>query len=123
MKKQLCNYPGCNQLADGTIHYCEKHKPIHDEEVASRKPFQYATSPNANLYNSRRWINLKRKIIQDNPSCYRCGISGEEVRLEVHHLIAPRGDEELFFEEGNCTSVCPDCHKKITAQEISQRKY
>jgi len=70
------------------------------------------------LYKTHRWQTLRKKIIAETPYCYKCG---SDRYLEVHHKIPPRGDEDLFYDEGNCVPVCRACHRLITAREIFRR--
>jgi 5-methylcytosine-specific restriction endonuclease McrA len=116
MKRKICNYPGCTTLIAMTERYCGEHKRENST------PFQNAVRTNAALYNTDRWKKLRSKIVKEHPYCSRCGISKKESRLEVHHIIAPRGSEELFFDEDNLVPVCESCHSVLTAQEINSRR-
>ncbi|MDR1957164.1 MAG: HNH endonuclease [Treponema sp.] len=119
MKRYLCRAAGCRELLDAP-GYCPRHIPPKRED---RPAFVNATRPNAHLYNSVAWRQLKRRKLAETPGCSRCGVSRRDgVRLEVHHIRPPRGDETLFFDPDNLTVVCPACHKVITAQEIARRK-
>jgi 5-methylcytosine-specific restriction endonuclease McrA len=118
MKKKICNYPGCNTLIDITERYCTEHK----REPKGAEPYKNAERSNASLYNTTRWRKLRSKILKEHPNCFRCGISKNETRLEVHHVVEPRGNEELFFDETNLTAVCPPCHRILTNKEIWGRK-
>jgi 5-methylcytosine-specific restriction endonuclease McrA len=115
-KKKICRSPGCNALIEPTESYCDKHK----REPA--KPFNNAIRSNESLYNTTQWRQLRKEILSEQPNCFKCGISGKETKLEVHHLRAPRGNEELFFDKSNLAAVCPSCHKLITNKEIRSRK-
>jgi 5-methylcytosine-specific restriction endonuclease McrA len=114
MRLKICREPGCSTLVPVTETYCDKHR-------RERVPFANAVSTNAGLYNTVRWRALRKKVIAERPYCSCCGISRGESRLEVHHVVPPRGNEEPFFDEGNLMVVCGDCHKKITAREIGKR--
>lgn len=76
---------------------------------------------NIALYHTPEWRKLRWTVLQEQPACYRCGIGKDEVRLEVHHLIPPRGNEELFYERSNVVAVCQHCHRIITQREIGYR--
>jgi 5-methylcytosine-specific restriction protein A len=115
MKKKICGHPGCARLADSGERYCREHT----REPASAEPFRNALRANASLYNTARWKKLRNKKIKENPYCAKCG-AGE--RLEVHHLVPPRGNGELFFDEGNMIVVCESCHRIITNGEIRGRQ-
>jgi 5-methylcytosine-specific restriction protein A len=115
MKKKLCNHPGCNRLVDIGARYCAEH-------TRERKPFENAVRTNDSLYNTAAWRKLRGKIVKEHPYCARCGMSKKETSLHVHHVIEPRGNEVLFFDEHNLVPVCESCHQKITAEEIRRRK-
>ncbi|MDR0571450.1 MAG: HNH endonuclease [Rickettsiales bacterium] len=117
MKRKICNYPGCNILINQNERYCTKHKREPE------KPFSSAIRFNEALYKTTRWKQLRKKILSEQLNCFKCGISGKEAKLEVHHIIPPRGNENLFFDENNLIAVCSTCHKIITNIEIRERKY
>jgi 5-methylcytosine-specific restriction protein A len=116
MKKKICNHPGCQNFIDITERYCKEHIK------SSHKPFEGAIRYNEELYKTTQWKQLRKKIINENPHCFYCGVSKEEMPLEVHHRIPPRGKEEFFFNEDNLIVVCGGCHKAITGKEINKRK-
>jgi 5-methylcytosine-specific restriction protein A len=117
MKKKICNHPGCQALINPDERYCSEHiKP-------SKKPFEGAIRYNEELYKTTQWKQLRKKIINENPQCFYCGVSKEEMPLEVHNIRPPRGNEELFFNEDNLIVVCGACHKRLTNKEIRNRKY
>jgi 5-methylcytosine-specific restriction protein A len=115
MRKYICSFPGCNVLLD-MPGYCEEHK----KEERVRKPFESATRLNSLFYNTTRWRTLRKTFLKENPYCNRCG--NNNIPLQVHHKIPPRGNEELFFDEANLETICETCHRIITAQEIMERK-
>jgi 5-methylcytosine-specific restriction protein A len=119
MKRYLCRNPGCGKLIEKP-GYCNLHKI--ERENNKPKPFINAIRSNNELYQLPEWRALKKKVLNDMPFCCYCGIGKNESRLEVHHVVPPRGDRDLFFDYSNCISVCPDCHSKITAIEISNRR-
>jgi 5-methylcytosine-specific restriction protein A len=115
MKKKICNSPGCNELIAPTERYCQHHKK------ESPPPFSGAIRFNEALYKTSHWRTLRAKILKEQPNCFKCGISGSESKLEIHHLVPPRGNEELFFDENNLMTVCSACHRVITNREIRNR--
>jgi 5-methylcytosine-specific restriction endonuclease McrA len=121
VKKQLCKYPGCNSLANDKAKYCDKHKPIM-EQKESHRMFQFATSPNLELYHSYKWFKLRKEVLQEQAYCSRCGLSKEETTLHAHHMIPPRGNEDLFFNKNNVTVLCEGCHNKTTQREMTERR-
>jgi 5-methylcytosine-specific restriction endonuclease McrA len=116
MRKKICNYPGCNCLIDPSERYCPQHKREQPP------PFSNAIRYNDSLYKTTQWRQLRDKVLRELAYCFKCGISNDETKLEVHHLIPPRGNEALFFDIENLVAVCPVCHRIITAKEIGDRK-
>jgi 5-methylcytosine-specific restriction protein A len=115
MRKKICNFPGCNELIDISERYCQQHKKEQPP------PFISAIRYNEKLYKTTQWKQLRSRILKEQDCCFKCGISKNETKLEVHHIIPPRGNEALFFDENNLAAVCPVCHKIITNKEIRTR--
>jgi 5-methylcytosine-specific restriction endonuclease McrA len=61
-------------------------------------------------------------VLKEYPYCVKCGIGKNETPLHVHHIVEPRGNEELFFNKDNLVPVCDACHRVLTAEEIRKRK-
>jgi 5-methylcytosine-specific restriction protein A len=57
--------------------------------------------------------------LEENDYCRRCG---SHEHLSVDHIIDPRGNEEMFFDENNLQTLCVECHRIKTAYEIQNRK-
>jgi hypothetical protein len=66
------------------------------------------THRNREIYNSKRWQILRRRILFDNPLC-SCG----EIATDVHHIkdIEDGGDP---WSRANCLALCHSCHSQIT---------
>jgi len=111
VRAKICKFPSCNVLIDKDKRYCDKH--IQPKRI----PFENATR--SNYYNTTRWRKLRKEILSKQSYCGNCGATG---KLEIHHIIAPRGNEELFYDEGNLVPLCPQCHKTFTAREINKRR-
>jgi len=74
---------------------------------------------NEGLYNTHKWKQLRKEILKENNNCIKCGI---DKNLEIHHIITPRGNEEMFFNKDNLTVLCKACHRIETMKEIKNRK-
>ena len=130
MLKKLCQYSGCNEMAEPGHTYCEKHlaesKKKHQEWLenhSKKKPFENVTR--CNNYNNVEWRRLRMEVLKrDNYQCCQCGITAEESKypLEIHHIIPPKGNKELFYDKNNCVTLCKWCHAKETQQEIMENK-
>ena len=112
MKMRICSYPNCKALINDKERRCTKHYV---------KPFESAVRANEELYKSKEWRRLKKYILSRDHVCSIEGCNCEE-HLEVDHIIAPRSNEELFFDAKNLQLLCGYHHKKKTLQEIRDRK-
>lgn len=123
MISRLCQFPSCNCLAEPKHNYCKKHleqsEQKHQQWLQEHKPFQNAIRTNSQFYNSQRWRKLRKAKLEINPVCEICGNQSE---LQVHHIKPPKGGELLFFNLENLQTVCANCHRKLTAKEISSKK-
>ena len=111
MKAKLCAFPGCFDIA--TIgKYCKQHQKSVKQETSRREILiprdRWGESLNDKFYHTQRWRNL----IKDMPRV--CAICGAEEDIEFHHVIPPRGDEQLFFDATNIVPLCHQCHTRIT---------
>lgn len=130
MLKRLCQFSGCNEMAVEHHTYCAKHlvesQKKHQEWLEShnkKKPFENAKR--TNNYNNAEWRALRNEVLKrDNYQCCQCGAGAEEsgFPLEIHHIIPPKGNKELFYDKNNCVTLCKACHARITQMEIMENK-
>ena len=111
----------CNCPAIPGERYCKMHlkhadqrRPVFHAPVQPSIPFAEAQRPNERLYRSTRWTTLSRKVREATPYCANCGA---RAGLTVHHIVPPKGNAELFYDESNLVVVCKPCHDSITARE------
>lgn len=114
MIKKLCSFSGCNNFAEDGSCYCSEHK-----KEKKTVPFKNAVRRNTNLYQSKEWRKLRRQCLKNQPCCVWCGST---VDLTVDHIIPPEGNQDLFLNENNLQTLCKDCHRIKTANEIRERK-
>jgi 5-methylcytosine-specific restriction protein A len=63
------------------------------------------------LYRTAAWQRLRLAQLRSQPLCERCIASDVvEVATTVHHRVAHKGDETLFWDLNNLESVCDPCH-------------
>jgi 5-methylcytosine-specific restriction endonuclease McrA len=62
---------------------------------------------------------LRKEILKEQSVCCRCGADTD---LQVHHIVPPKGNEELFFDKSNLVTICSSCHRIETAKEIKNNK-
>lgn len=121
MRKYNCSWPGCYAVIDEPRSYCDRHKAAGEAakmrkavKAEARRPYAEAQRPNAALYNTRAWRQVRASVIKAHPYCAQCGARTE---LQVHHIIPPKGDAATFYDADNLTVLCADCHRQETARE------
>ena len=127
MLKRICNYSGCNEMAVEHHTYCEKHlvesQKKHKEWLENHKKKPFENAARTNNYNNAQWRNLRKEVLKrDNNKCQQCGATAAESGhpLEIHHVIPPKGNKELFYDINNCITLCKRCHAIITQAEIRE---
>jgi 5-methylcytosine-specific restriction endonuclease McrA len=84
--------------------------PVERTEAQTRTLF----SPWRKLYNTARWRALRMKIlVRDMFTCQwsGCGLTTADTsQLVADHREPHRGDEALFWDEGNLWTLCKPCH-------------
>ncbi len=103
--KVPCRHPGCPELVDAGDKYCEKHKPMHPEDVRSA---------DKRGYNSR-WRKASGIYLKCHPLCEECMRHGKTTKATVVDHIKPhRGDPQLFWDTDNWQALCKKCHDHKT---------
>jgi 5-methylcytosine-specific restriction endonuclease McrA len=71
------------------------------------------------LYNSARWIRLRKSILIDCPLCVRCSNAGITVLAEhVDHCIGFSDKHDtLATDIDNLFPLCVSCHSEVTHKE------
>ena len=72
--KVSCRHPGCPELVDAGKKYCEKHKPLHREEIRSAGSRGYG----------RAWQRASRQYLAAHPPLRPV------IQSAVGHVIADR---------------------------------
>ena len=84
--------------------------------VVERTPAQQRDlfAPWRKLYKTARWRELRLRILtRDLFTCQRsgCGFTTADTsQLVCDHRRPHRGDEALFWAEGNLQTLCKPCH-------------
>lgn len=118
--KYICKAPQCSTLVE-IRGYCLKHAYMQREEDERKAAWsKISNAPRAEyieLYNTYKWKTARAAYLKEHPICCRCGADASV----VDHIIAHRGDEELFWNIDNWQPLCGYCHNKKTRQEASAR--
>ena len=72
------------------------------------------------LYQSKRWKELRKLYYQEHPLCERCLKEGKITPAEnIHHKLSPfvkgltpEEKERRAFDWSNLMAVCVECHIK-----------
>jgi len=109
-----CRHPGCVELVPYGAKYCERHKPLHTDEVRSAAHRGYGS----------KWQKASKRFLEAHPLCVRCMADGQYVRATVvDHIVPHRGDMRLFWDEANWQPLCKPCHDRKTGEEDSRPTY
>jgi len=58
-----------------------------------------------------RWQKAREQYLAEHPLCVRCEAKGLVVAANVvDHIIAHRGDKQLFRDRSNWQALCTPCH-------------
>lgn len=87
------------------------------------------------MINNKRWLQLRKQVLDAHPLCERCESEGRvRTASEVHHIIpveqasTAEGKRELMYDRHNLRALCHPCHVethrelgKGTAKENKER--
>ena len=82
------------------------------------------------IYNTRRWKELRKLMVQAHPLCEDCLKRGVLTPTEeVHHLkspfrrgLSPEEKERLAFDPDNLVCLCKECHIKRHMKDLPMSK-
>lgn len=65
-----------------------------------------------------RWQKARAAYIERHPLCAECGRQGRTAPAKiVDHITPHKGDQSLFWDEGNWQPLCRRCHDSIKRSE------
>ena len=112
--KTPCKHPDCPELVEAGRKYCDKHKPLHPEEIRS---------PSERGYDSR-WRKARKRFLAAHPLCVECMKEGRYVKAtDVDHIVPHRGNQQIFWDESNWQALCHRHHSMKTRREDSNPLY
>ena len=107
-----CAERGCPELAERGKKYCEKHAYLEPQ-----KDYDKGRSGASRGYG-KKWQAFRKNYLASHPLCVECLKQGRYVQAtDVDHIIAHRGNMELFWDEKNLQPLCHSCHSKKTNAE------
>lgn len=99
-----CSDPECHELT--TQGRCEQHQR---KAWANRSKAWGKGS-------TRRWRELRARVLDDEPDCRRCG----RPSTEVDH-IRPLSEGGSKWDRANLQALCADCHDVKSAEDRRRR--
>lgn len=86
---------------------------------ADRSRQRDQAAPWRKWYKLARWRSLRLTIfLRDLYTCRMCGrLEGSTSRLVCDHVKPHRGNELLFWDEGNLQTLCKPCHDSAKQRE------
>lgn len=65
-----------------------------------------------------KWQKAREQYLRDNPLCVYCARAGRTSAANiVDHIVAHRGDKDLFWDQANWQSLCKTCHDSVKQAE------
>ena len=115
---KLCRAAGCKALAAKGMGFCEKHRPLFDEQERKRRAMRRWNPAARRLYGLAAWREGRAEYLRANPLCKDCLDHGIlEAATDVDHVIPHKSNRELFFDQQNWRGLCKKCHSTKTARE------
>jgi len=106
----ICNQPGCNKLTHE--RFCVLHKREHQSKQDKRRG-----SSTRRGYNYK-WQKASKAYLGRHPLCAHHEKKKRIVPATiVDHIVAHKGDMNLFWDENNWQGLCKVCHDIKTATE------
>lgn len=65
---------------------------------------------------SVEWEKYRWRFLHHNPRCYACGRDKTSMSIHIDHIVAHKGNEELFWNETNYIPLCHSCHSIVTGR-------
>lgn len=74
------------------------------------------------MYN-HRWRKRRAIFLRNHPLCNSCSLTERPVKADVvDHITPHKGDQVLFWDEGNWQALCYNCHNSAK-QRLENRGY
>ncbi len=66
-----------------------------------------------------RWRKARKAFLQKHPLCVECYKAGRLTPATVvDHIVPHRGNQGLFWDEGNWQALCKACHDRKTGSGL-----
>lgn len=109
MLKKFCRKQGCQNLTDSG--YC----PDHQQQAQAYD--QHRESAAKRGYDAR-WRKARLNFLKQHPLCVECLDKGFVIAAtDVDHIVAHKGDKQLFWDPKNWQPLCKSHHSMKTVKE------
>lgn len=86
--------------------------------IPSHRPHKLPRPKTASRGYGWQWQRARDVYLAAHPLCAECRRNGIVASaVLVDHIIPHKGDQFLFWDEGNWQSLCKPCHDRKTAIE------
>lgn len=93
-------------------------RPCHEQTCRHTRPCPvHGNRPaHVKLYGRGNWRAVARAYLRAHPFCVLCK-QQQRITLSAHvdHIKDHKGDEALFWNEGNWQALCVRCHLRKSA--------
>jgi len=96
----------------------KRKKRKWEPEPKERKLYKTWQSKEENrLYSSRKWRNLRKQVLTEEPLCRQCKKNGRITEATVvDHIHSVRLGGK-FFDRNNLQPLCMSCHNSKSGKE------
>ncbi len=106
--RKPCARPGCKELVDAGVSYCDAHKRERDKDYTKNK-----RNPEAKKIYNHSWVKLRNYYRDKHPLCEKCLEKDVLTTGQVvHHINEDPKDNRME----NLMSLCNLCHARIHAK-------
>ena len=86
-----------------------RRAPVH--KPTSTRSASVRAGKHLHLYSTGRWKRLRMRYLAEHPLCAFCEAEGRTtLATVVDHITPHKGDEALFWDEGNLQGLCRPHH-------------
>lgn len=95
----------------------KRHSPA-SVNTPKYQPAEQQRGTSAQRGYGYRWQRARAGYLVKHPLCAECEKQGRvEAATDLDHVIAHRGDNDLFWDRENWQGLCQPCHSRKTATE------
>jgi 5-methylcytosine-specific restriction enzyme A len=103
---------GCPNKTTTSAGWCSECVARVEQQRTRREPWRA-------WYHHYEWKTLSARVRREEPLCRVCEANGRvEPTTQVDHIVAHRGNWELFKDRANLQGLCDSHHSAKTAREV-----